>query len=53
MCGECLEIDKKIEHYRRLASQIMDDLMSEAIRELLAELNIQKLSLHPLDEPDS
>jgi hypothetical protein len=53
MCDKCFEIDRKIEHYRRLASQVMDDLMSEGIGKLVAELTLEKLGLHKPDEPES
>ena len=53
MCDKCFEIDKKIEHYGRLASQVMDDLLSEGVGNRVAELTLEKLGLHPPDKSES
>jgi|SRR5215218_9394028 hypothetical protein len=46
-------LTRRSSDYRRLASQVMDDLMSEGIGKLVAELTLEKLGLHPPDEPES
>jgi hypothetical protein len=50
MCDKCVEIDKKIEHYRRLASQITDQQFIERALALIAELEGNKKALHPEQE---
>jgi uncharacterized protein (UPF0305 family) len=48
MCDKCTELDEKIERYRRLDAEAMDDLMSERISGLIAELVAIKSGLHPV-----
>jgi len=50
MCDKCIQLDKKIEHYERLASGIADELTLERIRELMREMRAQKAALHPEEE---
>ena len=50
MCDKCIELDKKIEHYERLASGMVDALTLERIRELVREMTEQKAALHPDEE---
>jgi hypothetical protein len=50
MCDKCLQLDKKIEHYERLASGVGDELTLERIRELVREMRAQKAALHPEEE---
>ena len=50
MCDKCAEIDGKIEHYRRIASQITDQLTLDRIKELIAKLESQKAEFHPEKE---
>jgi hypothetical protein len=50
MCDRCIQLDKKIEHYERLASGMADELTLERIRELVQELRAQKAALHPDEE---
>jgi hypothetical protein len=47
MCDKCDELDKKIEHYRRLARQITDRQFNERALILIAELEGNKKTLHP------
>jgi hypothetical protein len=47
MCETCIEIDKKIEHYRRFLEQPFDPLTIERIKGLIADLERQKKALHP------
>jgi hypothetical protein len=47
MCEKCIEIDGKIEHYRRLASRIDDQLILDGIKELIERMKAQKAALHP------
>ncbi|WP_407186707.1 hypothetical protein [Bradyrhizobium centrosematis] len=46
MCDQCSEIDKKIEHYRRLAPRITDKSTLDGIAELIAEMIAKKAELH-------
>jgi hypothetical protein len=47
MCEKCVEIDKTMERYRRILLAIGDQVTVERTRELIANLQAQKLALHP------
>jgi hypothetical protein len=47
MCDKCIELDKKIEHYERLASGMADELTLERLRGSVREMRAQKAALHP------
>ena len=47
MCEKCIEIDKKIEHYRVRASHTTDQPLLDGIKELIERMQAQKLALHP------
>jgi hypothetical protein len=47
MCEKCVELDKKIEHYRRLNAGINDRAANEKLASLVDDLEAQKLVLHP------
>jgi hypothetical protein len=47
MCDQCVELDKKIEHHRLLASRITDQPLLDGIKELIDRMQAQKLALHP------
>ena len=46
MCEQCVQIDKKIGDYQRMASRITDRPMLDGIKRLLGEMEAQKLALH-------
>ena len=50
MCEKCVELDKKIEHYRGMIWAIGDQLTVERIKALIADLQAQKVVLHPEQE---
>jgi hypothetical protein len=47
MCEQCVEIDKKIERYRRLASRLTDQATLDGIKQLIEQMQAQKVALHP------
>jgi beta-phosphoglucomutase-like phosphatase (HAD superfamily) len=47
MCGQCVEIDKKIEHYRSIASRITDQATIDGTKKLIEQMKAQKAALHP------
>ena len=47
MCDECVKLDKKIEHYRRLVAQGLDPLTVERVDQLIGTMEAQKLAFHP------
>ena len=47
MCEKCVELDGKIEHYRVLTSRITDQPILDGIKELIEQMQAQKLALHP------
>jgi hypothetical protein len=47
MCDKCVELDKKIAHYRKLALAISDRLTVEGIADLIKEMEARKIEFHP------
>ena len=47
MCGTCDELDEKIAHYKKIQAAMTDQLTIERIAALVAELEAQKVALHP------
>jgi hypothetical protein len=47
MCEKCIEIDQKIERYRKVQRSIGDQVTVNRAKELIAELEAQKVALHP------
>ena len=47
MCDKCIELDKKLEQYRRLASSITDQLTIDRLNKLIKEMVAEKAKLHP------
>jgi hypothetical protein len=47
MCDKCVELDNKIEHYRKITLSIGDQLTVERIKALIEDLQAQKVVLHP------
>ena len=50
MCDKCVELDDKIEHYKRISASIGDQLTIDRIAELVAQMKAQKAALHPEQE---
>jgi hypothetical protein len=50
MCDKCIEIDKKLEQYRRIASSITDQLTIARINQLIKDTAAAKAKLHPDQE---
>jgi hypothetical protein len=47
MCDRCVEFDRKIAHYQRLASRFTDQTLLDGIRELIKRAEVEKAALHP------
>jgi hypothetical protein len=47
MCEKCVEIDKTIERYRVIILSIGDPITIDRAKELIADLEAQKVDLHP------
>jgi hypothetical protein len=47
MCVQCDDINKRIEHYRRLASRLTDQPMLDGIQQLIERMQARKAALHP------
>jgi hypothetical protein len=47
MCDKCVELDRKIEHYRKLSLAISDRLTVEGITDRIKEMEARKLEFHP------
>jgi hypothetical protein len=47
MCDKCVELDKRIEHYRKISLSISDQVTVEGIKTLIEDLQAQKVALHP------
>jgi hypothetical protein len=46
MCDKCVDLDRKIEHYRKLASAISDPLTIEGVADLIKAMEARKVQLH-------
>jgi hypothetical protein len=46
MCDKCVEIDSKLEQYRRIASSITDELTIARINKLIKDTVAEKAKLH-------
>lgn len=47
MCEKCIELDRKIEHYRKLSTWVLDEPAQEGIRFLISKYVADKKALHP------
>jgi hypothetical protein len=47
MCDKCVELDKKLEQYRRIASSITDQLTIDRINKVIKDTIAEKARLHP------
>jgi hypothetical protein len=47
MCEKCAEIDARMARYRSLRGAVTDKLTLEGIDRLIADLESQKIALHP------
>jgi hypothetical protein len=47
VCDKCVELDKKIEHYRTLVAQLHDPLTAERTAKLIETMEALKVALHP------
>jgi len=50
MCDKCSELDKKIDHYRRVIDAINDRQAVDGITQLIKEAEAEKAKLHPEGE---
>jgi hypothetical protein len=49
MCEKCVEIDKAIDRYRNIQRSIGDQVTVDRTKELIADLEAQKVALHPAE----
>jgi hypothetical protein len=47
MCEKCAEIDKTLERYRRILLAIDDQITIDRTRDLISDLEAEKVALHP------
>jgi hypothetical protein len=47
MCEKCIELDKKIAQYRRVASSITDRLTIDRLNKVIKDTTAEKAKLHP------
>ena len=47
MCDKCVELNEKIEHYRKLASAVSDRITVERIADLIKAMEAKKVQFHP------
>ena len=50
MCDKCAKLDEKIEHYETILVSIGDRVTVERLHAMIADLQAQKVALHP--EPE-
>jgi hypothetical protein len=46
MCEKCLEIDEKIERFRRLSNTVDDQRVMDTIKTLIDQMEAEKIGLH-------
>jgi hypothetical protein len=47
MCDKCAVLDRKIDHYEQMLLSIGDRVTVERLHAMIAELQAQKVALHP------
>jgi hypothetical protein len=47
MCAACVEIDKRIEHFKMLHGRLLDPQTLQSIEILIEKLEAKKAALHP------
>jgi hypothetical protein len=47
MCDKCIELDAKIERYRKLASALADQVTVDRLADLIRALEARKAHLNP------
>lgn len=47
MCDKCAELDETLRRYRRISDSINDQLTIDRIKVVIADLEAQKVALHP------
>ena len=47
MCDKCVELDGKIERYRRLSFRMTDQQTIDGIKALIERMETQKAMFHP------
>ena len=50
MCERCAELDARIEHYKRIATYVTDQLTLDGIAGLIKQMLAEKAALHPEQE---
>ena len=50
MCDKCVALDRKIDHYEQMLMSIGDRVTVERLMALIADLQAQKVALHPETE---
>ena len=47
MCEKCIEIDKRIERFKRIVNRFTDQQMVQGLTHTIAQLEAEKAALHP------
>jgi hypothetical protein len=47
MCDKCIELDSKIDHYRRISFGLNGQLTIDRIKTAISQPEAQKAALHP------
>jgi len=50
MCEQCINLDHRIRNYQQLAQALASKTILEGVAKSIAELEAQKLALHPKPE---
>jgi hypothetical protein len=46
MCDKCVEVDKKIDRYRKILKQVSDEPSRERLQQFIAECVGEKIGFH-------
>jgi hypothetical protein len=47
MCWKCAELDRRIDHLRRMVEQVSDTMTIEAAKQMVEKMEAEKAKLHP------
>lgn len=50
MCAKCDDIQRRLDRYRRLGSQISDQIAVERFKTAVVELEAERAKMHPKKE---
>ena len=50
MCDKCIELDRRMDHLRKMVEQLRDPRTTDAANKMIEEMEATKAKLHPEQE---